>query len=322
MVRLLALLFLGVVAACTPELPDATSIVTSPRLLAVQASPAEAAVGASFTLTALYVDPSGAVADASAMDWATCLLANPLGDPAPVNAACFAHPKEGLTELGRGGKVTGTIPMNACELFGPESPPPAQGQPAPRPTDPDSTGGFYLPIRVVEATQQAVALERITCQPSGVVLSVFTAWSTGYVPNENPRVSAVSLVSGDGGVTSLTGAAAPIVVSAGKAVTLRALWPTCPSKPAACRGAETYLYIDASTKQLATGRESIVASWYATDGSFALDRAGRDGTDLTTSADNTWIAPSTGGLVRFWVVLRDARGGVGWASYALSVGAP
>jgi hypothetical protein len=93
----------------------------------------------------------------------------------------------------------------------------------------------------------------------------------------------------------------------------------CPSTPAACGGAETYLYIDPTSKQMATSRESIVASWYATAGAFDLDRAGRDGTDPTTTVNNGWTAPSTAGPVHLWVVLRDARGGVGWGSYTVTV---
>jgi hypothetical protein len=50
-----------------------------------------------------------------------------------------------------------------------------------------------------------------------------------------------------------------------------------------------------------------------------LDRVGRDGSDTTVNVVNTWTAPTTPGIVRIWVVLRDARGGVGWESYALDV---
>ena len=72
-------------------------------------------------------------------------------------------------------------------------------------------------------------------------------------------------------------------------------------------------------EQIATGRESMVASWYATAGTFDLDRVGRDGTDPATTADNGWTAPGSLGPVHLWVVLRDARGGVGWGSYTVTV---
>ena len=141
-----ALLLGGAFAACTPTFSDTTSIVSAPRLLAVQATPAEAAPGKTFSMKALYVD-AGGNADAASIDWAICLLQNPLGDPDPIAPACFVETSSALTPLGKGGAVSGTVPADACQLFGPDAPPPAPGQPAPRPTDPDATGGFYLPVR-------------------------------------------------------------------------------------------------------------------------------------------------------------------------------
>ena len=73
-----------VASACTPTFTDDTAIVTSPRLLAVQSVPPEAAPGGAFAMTALYVGPGGP-ANASSIDWATCTLQNPLGDPDPID---------------------------------------------------------------------------------------------------------------------------------------------------------------------------------------------------------------------------------------------
>ncbi len=80
--------------ACTPTLDDPTAIVSSPRLLAVQATPAEGALGASFTLTALYVGPNGP-ADPSGIDWATCWPKAP-ANRGPINAGCFVDASLGL----------------------------------------------------------------------------------------------------------------------------------------------------------------------------------------------------------------------------------
>jgi hypothetical protein len=310
-------------AGCTPNFSDTTTLVSGPRLLAARTTPAEGPPGTAFTLDALYDSDTG-VADAGSLEWASCLLQKPLGDPGSVNPACFLDHGAGLVNLGAGDVVRGVVPANACELFGPESPPALPGQPSPRPTDPDSTGGYYLPIRVVSASNdKSVAFERIACQPSGVVESVFSAFSTGYVLNENPVVSALARVLDaatplpilpvDGGSQSAT------TIAPGTSVTFRAEWPSCPAKPAACGGAETYLLIDVATGNLTTARESMVASWYSSAGSFAFDQVGREGTDETSYVDNTWTAPTATGVVRVWVVLRDARGGVGWQSYALDV---
>jgi hypothetical protein len=311
-------------ASCTPTFSDTTSIVAAPRLLAVEATPAEAAPGSPFAMTALYVGPGGPQ-DPSGIDWSICLLQKPLGDPDPISSACFVDASSGLSPLGTGGSVSGAVPSNACELFGPESPPPAPGQPAARPTDPDATGGFYLPVSVKsDGDQWSAALERIACQPSGVTQAVFTAFSNGYVLNQNPAVASLVSLDADGGTTAIApdapGAGPALTVSAGQGVSLEVAWPVCPSVPAACGGAETYIYVDPTTKQIATGRESMVASWYATAGTFDLDRVGRDGTDTATTVDNGWTAPTSPGPVHMWVVLRDARGGVGWGSYTVTVG--
>ncbi len=311
----------GALLACTPSFDDQTSIVSSPRLLAVQAAPAEGAVGASFSLTALYVDANGP-RDPSTIDWATCLRQKPLGEPGPIDPGCFVDSGPDLVPLGKGGSVHGVIPADACELFGPDSPPPEPGQPSARPTDPDTTGGFYLPIRVkTEGGQWSAALERIACQPSGLTQPVFVAFTSEYRVNTNPSVSALSRVD-DGGATLVSPDApngkAGLAVSPGARLMLRAEWPRC-SGDAPCGGAETYLSIDPTTKQIATRRESMVASWYATRGAFDEDRDGTDENDPATNVVNGWKAPSEPGAVHLWVVLRDARGGVGWGSYTIDI---
>lgn len=334
---------------CVPNVGDRTSLVSGPRLLAVQAVPPEGPLQAAFGLTALYVDAEGPV-DASALSWAECLLPKPLSQPGPVAQGCFVDRSPDLIPLGDGGSVEGTIPENACELFGPDSPPPAPGQPTARPTDPDSTGGYYLPVRIgSEGGNWSVALERIACQPSGVTQPVFAAFSSGYHLNANPVVADLSRIGDDGGAASLAAdqpeGAPALVVSPGERVTLQASWPECPTAavcgdgfcsagetattcprdcgPAAsstgCGGAEIYLYIDPTSEQITTQRESMVVSWYATAGSFDVPSDGRDDDDLTTNVVNGWTGPATAGSVHLWVVLHDARGGVGWASYTVLV---
>ena len=322
------LLSVGLLAAglsgCTPDFNDTTSIVTSPRLLAVQGEPAEGPTGSAFTQRVLYVNPGGS-ADASTLAWAACLLQKPLGDPTSVNPGCLAVAGSGLDPLGRGPLVHGTIPANACELFGPESPPPMAGQPGARPTDPDSTGGYYLPIRILApGGDDSVAFERIACQPSGITPGVFTAFSNGYVANDNPVVSSLAVAPEAGATTTIApyvaGSVPGLTAPRGATLSLRAAWPTCPDTPVACGGAETYLLIDPTTKEITTARESMVVSWYASAGTFAQERVGLAANDLGTSVNNTWTAPSVSGVVLLWVVLRDARGGVGWATGGIQAG--
>jgi hypothetical protein len=311
---------LASVVACTPNFDDETAIVSSPRLLAVQAIPAEGAPGAGFALTALYVDANGPH-DPSDIDWAICRLQKPLGEPGPINESCFVDASPDLVSLGRGGLVHGSLPQDACQLFGPDSPPALMGRPSPRPTDPDTTGGFYLPIRTRSGDGQwSAALERIACQPSGVTQSVSLGFTSGYRPNTNPAVSNLARVDDDGGSSTIApdgpGAAPALAVKAATRVALRVEWPAC-SGTDACGGAESYLYVDPTSKQLTVRRESMVVSWYASAGAFDNDRSGRAETDRVTNASNTWTSPTSPGKVHLWIVLRDARGGVGWAAYTV-----
>jgi len=317
----------AITAACSPTLDQTTSIVTGPRLLAVQATPPEAATGASFTLAALYVDANGA-RDPSALDWATCVAPKPLGQPDSVAPSCFVESSSALVPLGTGGSVQGAMPGDACQLFGPDSPPPQVGQPSARPVDPDSTGGFYLPVRIrTPEDAWAAARERIACTPSGVTQPVLAAFTAGYQPNANPVLAALSVANADGSLAPLapdgTPGAAPFAVPAGARIVLRAEWPACPSDPTApggCGGAESYVLVDPTSHQIGAARESIVASFYATAGAFDVDRAGRDTDDAATTVDDGWTPPSSAGEAHLWIVLRDARGGVGWSSYTLEIG--
>jgi hypothetical protein len=86
-----------------------------------------------------------------------------------------------------------------------------------------------------------------------------------------------------------------------------------------CGGAERYLSFVLSSQCLVDARESIGVAWFATGGAFDNDRTGRTDTDTTTTSDNGWLAPTEAGVVTLWVVLRDARGGAGWAEYKLDV---
>jgi hypothetical protein len=319
------LAWLGVaalVAACAPTFDDETAIVTTPRLLAVQSVPAEAAMGEAFAMTALYVGPAGP-ASAASLDWAECLLETPTDQPGPVNPACFVAASSALVSLGEGPSASGDVPQTACELFGPDAPPPGPGQPSPRPTDPDATGGYYLPVRIETAPDAwSVAAERITCAPSGVTQDVFSAFTADYVPNENPAIASLSAAVGSSGAVVVAPDAAQgaaFTAKPGQHLALTVAWTACPASPEKCSGAETYLAIDPTHHTLVTQRESIVASWYATAGAFSVDRSGRAEDDPATTAANQWTVPGTAGPVHLWVVLRDARGGVGWESYTIAV---
>jgi hypothetical protein len=307
-------------AACKPDLDDRVSVVTTPRVIAVAAQPAEATPGTPVVLTALVVDDKGLVASPP-VDWAYCEARKPLAELGPASSACLQRAADFLTPLGSGASVSTKLPMDACRQFGPAVPTTMPGQPAGRPVDADETGGYYQPIRLLETSSPAdsYTLERarIMCGLAGAGSDDIIAFQKGYVANSNPSVDALTSDSGtslapDDGVASTS-------LPAGTHVMLHAAWASCSSDPGACTGAESYLLFDLATRTLTTKREAVRVSWLATAGVFDQDHTGRSSDEMDTFSENGWTVPSQAGKVHLWVVLRDERGGTGWQGYAIDV---
>src|SRR5205814_408577 len=83
-----------------------------------------------------------------------------------VSRACIDG-GPGLQPAGTGNPVTLTIPITACALHGPDTPPTKPGEPPLRARDADVTGGYYQPVSVRAGGQQAIALERLRRGGSG-----------------------------------------------------------------------------------------------------------------------------------------------------------
>ena len=342
---------LGLAAlGCTPELPSGASLIDSPRLLAIRTEPAEAAPkgnsATEMTWSALYVGPNGDE-DPSALDWALCDERKPLATAGEISPKCLVPTSISLVDLGNGASVSGTLPEDGCRLFGPNPPPPAPGEPAARPTDPDSTGGFYQPLRVADARNgsytYSVGLTRISCGLARVSAEESTAYQQRYRPNENPKLSSVVASPGDGETPLTDEAATTVSVAHGAHLVFRASWPDCAlsstcgdgicganedrtscaddcTEPRGCAGSEPYVSFDLASQAVIDRREGMRVSWYATGGTFEHDRSGRTEDQASVSyADNAWTAPDQAGDVRVWVVLRDDRGGVDWGAYFVHV---
>src|SRR5262249_6520001 len=147
--------------ACKPDLDQRTDLVKAPRVLAVRAEPAEVAPGDSVTLTTLYVDPNGVITPETAgFDWAFCNDRKPLAGLGRVSGGCANGGGVFSLEPGGAPTVRGGGPADACRNFGPEVPQPEPNQPAGRPVDPDSTGGFYQPVRLATRDQTAIGRVR------------------------------------------------------------------------------------------------------------------------------------------------------------------
>ncbi len=322
--------------ACLPEVEADLSRVDEPRILAVRAEPAEVAPGEAATFTALYADASGELA-AAPIDWAFCTARRPLAELGPVNRACLAEKGEVLVPLGEGPSVSGAPPIDACRRFGPEPPVAEPGQPGGRVVDPDPTGGYYQPLRILppdEAAGLSLLQLRLRCGLAGATQQQAAEHRRRYKANVAPEVAALTA---DGAAIEDALGVAP-----GAAVKLRVGWASCPAQAKCgdgvcsldedaeqcavdctdspgCSGAETYLRLDPVALALTTSREAIGVAWFATGGSFEQARTGRGSEELERTSDNVWTAPDEAGEYALWVVLRDDRGGAGWRSVNVQV---
>ena len=334
---------------CKPDLEGRRSLVSGARVLAVRSLPASAKPADSVSYDALFVDADG-IADPEALDWALCIARKSLTETGAVSTKCLKRETSALEVLGTGAEAMASVPSDACALFGPTPQTPEAGEPAPRPVDPDTTGGYYQPVRVVFAgddreDQYSIGVTRLSCGLGGATQEQAAEFTRRSKPNENPELEAVVVDRGraDAEVLPALDSEDLFSVPAGVSIHLVARWPDCPSdpecgdeicspgedtascdddcrQPHGCRGSEPYVYFDPITRKLADRREAMRVSWFASAGEFGHDRTGRSETEADRAdSENDWTAPAAEGEVRIWVVLRDDRGGVGWGSYKLQV---
>ena len=337
---------LPLLAACNPEFDNRFSTVDSPRVLAIQSTPAQAAPSKDVAYRILVVGPRGTI-DQPTVDWSFCTQAKPVSELNDVSQECFGT-GEHVVPFAMGADATGTIPKNACRQFGPDIPETQPGEPAARPIDADSTGGYYQPIILNVAadgeTVSTLGETRIACGLANSTGSQLEAYQLGSKPNENPKLSQVVATSSNDALLADGASSSSLTVKPGELVTLRASWPSCPSEPSCgdgmctsgesqtdcpddcsstpvgCQGPEQYAYLDPVSTLVVPRHESMRVSWFATQGEFHDDHTGRLEEEFeNTSSDNTWRAPKLAGPVFMWVVLRDARGGVDFQSYRLEV---
>lgn len=322
-------------SGCVPELDDHRSRIDSPRVLAVRASPAEVEEGGALRLDALIAARDSLEPE---LEWVVCLAQKPLSELGPASRACLSSsdlPPEIGVRLGRGTSIETTIPEDACRVFGPERPEPKAGEPAGRPTDPDTSGGFYQPFIGWLDAEAALARVRLRCPLIGATREATIEYNRARRPNENPAPSAFELVRASGDVLGLTAPDAPRL-SVNEQVTLRVTFPRCPevaacgdgvcstdedvnacredcSRPRGCGGVERYpLYVPAE-RALVLQDERLTTSFYATGGELAEGRVDENTPVPAGSASHdTWSAPARSGPVKLWAVVRDDRGGVGF----------
>jgi hypothetical protein len=340
------------VAACKPEFEDRNSEVSALRVLAVSSTPAEARTGTPISYRALVADQAGARPDV-AIDWAFCSLPKPATELNDVAVKCFSATASFIKPFGPPAtSATGTLPAdtanNGCNLFGPDNPPAIEGQPPSRPADPDETGGYYQPLRLLIDVGGSylftLAQTRLACGLPGATGDVFAAFRKRYRFNENPHIDALVAYTQDAPQgTTIQADTDSITVRASEQIRITAAWTACPTAPQCgdgvcgvdetadacaadctdpkgCTGAEQYVYYDLVSRGLVDRREAMRLSWYSNAGVFRDDRTGRSEQEADqTTSENVWTAPGGTTSATIWLVLRDNRGGVSWRSFNAAV---
>ena len=247
----------------------------------------EAKPGENVTYSLFVASPDGPL-ETPAASWAFCATPKLLTENGAVSAACLAN---GVRAIGDGATVNAVIPADACQLFGPET----TSQDL-RPRDPDTTGGFYQPVRVALDGRLSFGQERVRCNPKSIAALQAADFDRRYRPNANPEIGSVDV---------------PESVVPSSHHVLRVAWPET--------SAETYAYYDPTTALVADRHETMRVSWFTSAGAFEHDRTGRTSGERETFTENAWNAPSTTGQVELYVVLRDDRGGVAFAHRTIAV---
>lgn len=144
--KILARIFPVILLAdCTPKMGNPASLISDERIIGVRGDPAEAGPSDAVAYTSLVASPSGTV-DEQALLWSLCKLRKPVAENTPVSQDCLT---EDLPLSAQGAQVSIRTPSAACVNFGPLAPTSSGG--TLRPTDPDTTGGYYHPYGSISA---------------------------------------------------------------------------------------------------------------------------------------------------------------------------
>lgn len=325
--------------ACSPEFAPASRIEKL-RVVAIQAEPPEIDPAAAATLRSLVLR-----ADFAAAPWRTTTVVHfacvPVpGDPSPTPCVRFAtlrdpaaaiaeEARQGCRSPGDGGNAWPAVELAGIEAcVETECGPASAGQAALFPPRLAVPAGFAFPasgperILGVQAVDLAFALDATpeelvagvgtSCPAGDVAANLDRLWaerehvlSTKRVAiggpdapagerNQNPAVKGIladGVALDPEAVTTLVAGAADLA----------------PEAPAGPEGEpEVYTKLDAAGAPIETAAEEWVYSWFATAGD--LDELHTRGTET-----DRWTFDGVRGPVKVVVVVRDLRGGVGWA---------
>ncbi len=329
------LALLAALGGCNGDLPTA-SFVDKLRVLAVQADPPEVAPGDATTLRALAVEPAQPTVPTAPLStlWLACRVPPGVTSPLPcgLNAgeldgtalppACGAATAGELCVLGSDEKVTLTPSVG---YLGGD----ASGTALVTAVVADTGAGAAACLLEtarngglpVEPDRCVLALKRVTVRDALVP----NADGRLEAPNRNPALDRLYLVDEDGRVRSLLDDDAAVPPSTGDTSRHERLTTARAADAAEQRADGTY--------------EALALSWFTTGGAIDGGRATFDPPGCGSQddcarlppvsyADTSWTSPTMDraageidpdGRVRFWAVLRDDRGGVGWIAGAAMI---
>lgn len=291
------LVLVGAAAACRPDFDERESFVDRTMVLGMKIEPAEARPGEGVTATLLVASPEGPVT-APPASFGFCTTPKLLTENGSVSASCQRGVVAPIGDAP--GSVATPLPADTCFTFGPEVKAAEL-----RPRDPDATGGFYQPIRAQLAGGiVSFGFARVKCNLAYAAADAVTAFTAQYKLNTNPSLLPLE-ARVNGALTSFD------AIPRGAEVVLRASW-----KP---EDAEAYVAFDQASQLVVPRRETMRVSWFTTAGSFTSDRTGRGEAELESFTENVWVAPSEPRRVHLFTVLRDARGGMSFASVVAEI---
>ncbi len=279
--------------SCAPEVEESGGPILEPRILAVRGIPAEARPNAEVRYETLIARPDGTIEESTKYSY--CSIARSVEERTGVSRTCLNG--EGLLD------VAGKIPSDACALFGPNTPPTAEGEDPKRPSDPDPSGGYFIPVLAEDGEEQALpsfGFQRIRCDLAGATREIFEQYQARYRENRHPEISLMQL----GGET--LDEERTNVLPAGEA-TLRI--------EVRADSFEPFVVYSANDSALYDRTEEIRVYWYASAGNFDASESLVEKNSRTASVQ--WSGPDSGGA-RLWVVVIDSRGGSAWAEFDIT----
>jgi hypothetical protein len=291
-----SVLLLAGVLGCTPSFEDTPWRVEETRVLGIVSDPPEARPGEVVQLSALVGSPDGTVS--AAPSWDVCTRPRASSERTAVTQRCL----EG--DALESASATWAVLSDACARFGPNVPPTEDDAAPQRPSDPDASGGYFVPVRAEAADALAFGVVRIRCDLPGVTRAIFEEFEARYTLNRNPEITGVTV---DGQEVD----ADPIVVSAGAATELEVALSDASAEP--------YVRYDPGEGVLLDEREWLRVEVFVTDGELDRGQVIVRPEDDPGPVSIAWHAPASPTTVSAWVIVTDARGGATWRDVAIRI---